>query len=616
VAAREFQYEWKFNLKSAPNALWPFVADTDRFNRDTGLPALLPHESVTKRLFSGRRRLAVRKAGVTIVWEEEPFEWVRPYRFGVRRRYISGPVSEMQVIAEFQSAAGGGTLLIYRVNIRPANALGSLLIPVQIGRLAARRFAKVLARYDRLAIKTRPSLYQSVDAELALGDAERLQKLASRLTEEGANQNVVDLMEKMIREADDLFLARIRPYELADHWNVSRREVLETALMATRAGMLDLQWDIICPHCRGAGETASTLAELTSSAYCAGCNIDFSVDFDRSVELTFRPNGSIRKVEADRFCIGGPEITPHIIAQQLLKPSEVRSLEVPLEEGRYRMRTRKMPSAAWLKATPDGRRDVELAAWEMGWPESEAEISTLPTFTLSNQTNEDQLFILERTSWSDQAATAAEVTALQTFRDLFSTEALRRGEQISVGSLTVVFTDLRGSTQLYRQIGDAPAFGRVMNHFDILREAIKEEDGALVKTIGDAVMAVFRRPANALRAILRAQRELAAEREGRVALILKAGIHSGPCIAVTLNDRLDYFGGTINMASRLEGLSTGHDIILSDAVMDDPEVNEILKATEKYSATAFRMNLKGFDTIEFDLWRVAESTPHTAVRIG
>jgi class 3 adenylate cyclase len=151
-----------------------------------------------------------------------------------------------------------------------------------------------------------------------------------------------------------------------------------------------------------------------------------------------------------------------------------------------------------------------------------------------------------------------------------------------------------------------------MSHFDILREAIKDEDGALVKTIGDAVMAVFRRPANALRAILRAQRELAEEREGRTALNLKAGIHFGPCIAVTLNDRLDYFGGTINMASRLEGLSTGRDIILSDAVMDDPEVNEILKATEKYSATAFRMNLKGFDTIEFDLWRVAESTPHTA----
>src|SRR5213079_830494 len=126
-----------------------------------------------------------------------------------------------------------------------------------------------------------------------------------------------------------------------------------------------------------------------------------------------------------------------------------------------------------------------------------------------NATKEEQLFILERMMWSDQAATAAEVTALQVFRDLFSTEALRPGEQISVGTLTVLFTDLRNSTRLYREIGDATAFGRVMNHFDVLRKAIAEHDGALVKTIGDAVMAVFRQPSAALKAMLDAQEQLA-----------------------------------------------------------------------------------------------------------
>src|ERR1051325_10297994 len=140
------------------------------------------------------------------------------------------------------------------------------------------------------------------------------------------------------------------------------------------------------------------------------------------------------------------------------------------------------------------------------------------------RSSSEQLFILERMAWSDQAATASEVTALQVFRDLFANEALRPGEQISVGTLTVLFTDLRGSTQLYREIGDAPAFGRVMNHFDVLREAIAEEDGALVKTIGDAVMAVFRHPAAALRAILKAQAKLASPPEGGQPLKLKVGI--------------------------------------------------------------------------------------------
>ena len=213
------------------------------------------------------------------------------------------------------------------------------------------------------------------------------------------------------------------------------------------------------------------------------------------------------------------------------------------------------------------------------------------------------MLILERLAWSDQAATAAEVTALQIFRDLFASEALRPGQQISVGTLTILFTDLRHSTQLYREIGDAPAFGRVMNHFDVLKKAIAEEDGALVKTIGDAVMAVFRHPPSALKAMLRAQQILAAPPDGGSPLTLKAGIHTGPCIAVTLNDRLDYFGSTVNMAARLEGLSTGNDVIISHALYDDPEVRALINS-EELTAKPFDVELKGFERERFELWRV------------
>src|SRR5207245_4317679 len=174
--------------------------------------------------------------------------------------------------------------------------------------------------------------------------------------------------------------------------------------------------------------------------------------------------------------------------------------------------------------------------------------------SFENATGDEQLFILERTIWSDEAATAAEVTALQVFRDLFASEALRPGEQISVGTLTVLFTDLRNSTQMYREIGDATAFGHVMNHFDVLKQAIAEEDGALVKTIGDAVMAVFRRPASALRAMLKAQQQLASPQDGMQPVTVQAGLHTGPCIAVTLTDRLAYFASTVNKPARPESL--------------------------------------------------------------
>jgi class 3 adenylate cyclase len=402
-------------------------------------------------------------------------------------------------------------------------------------------------------------------------------------------------------------VARIRPYALADQWGESRRTVLEACFYATRVGLLDLQWDLLCPMCRGPQESSGSLREINARVHCEGCQIDFNVNFDRFVELTFRPNVALRQVDTKTYCVGSPQRTPHVIAQQLIGPHSERQFSVPLEHGRYRVRTVNLPGEQVLQVGPEGRDAGEIEASGAGWTMDAIEVSTSPTLRLINNTDSEQLFVIEQNSWSDQAATAAEVTALQIFRDLFSAEALRPGDQISVGTLTVLFTDLRDSTKLYRQIGDATAFGRVMSHFDLLKKAIADEDGALVKTIGDAVMAVFRRPVSALRAMLMAQKMLASPTEGTSPLTLKAGMHSGPCIAVTLNDRLDYFGSTVNMAARLEGLSTGSDVIISRAVYDDPEVRELLSDSDvNLNAELFEVPLKGFDEERFGLFRVSQ----------
>jgi len=606
MAYQEFHYRWEYLLQSSPEQLWPLVADTNRFNRDTGLPTVeLQRDEEKQELKSARRRLRFFKFGIPVEWEEQPFEWVRPFRFGVERRYLKGPVALMRVLADLQPRAEGGTKLTYEVWATPRNALGRTAIPLQIGVLAARSFASAFRRYDRMTLKGKPPLYQQVRANFSPGGRARLEALCEKLVSQGAAREITERLEELIAQADDLTLSRIRPHTLADYWSLPRREVLEACLWATRAGLLDLQWDMICPHCRGAAQTSRSLSGIRSDAYCDSCHIDFSVNFDQSVELTFRPNPAVRQIEAHQFCVGGPQVTPHIVAQQVIKPGQARLLKPALEAGRYRLRVPVMAGGQFLLVTPEGNAELTLRADSGGWANEELKLAMQPSLTLENATEDEQLFILERMAWSDQAATAAEVTALQVFRDLFSNEALRPGEQISVGSLTMLFTDLRGSTQLYREIGDAPAFGRVMSHFDLLRQAIKEEDGALVKTIGDAVMAVFRRPAAALRAILRAQKTLAAPPDGSRPLMLKVGIHTGPCIAVTLNDRLDYFGGTVNLAARLEGLSTGGDVVVSPSVYADPEVLELLEQSAgSLAAEPFEMMIKGFDEEVFELWRI------------
>ena len=419
---------------------------------------------------------------------------------------------------------------------------------------------------------------------------------------------MVEKLIDFIERADDFSLSRIRPYALADEWSEPRRAVLAACLLGTRQGLLDMQWDLLCPLCRGPQESETSLSDISSKVHCETCRIDFTVNFDRFVEITFKPNASVRRAEVKDYCMGSPQRTPHVVVQQLLAPHTSRNLVLPLEEGSYRLRTLELPGEQLVTVSAEG---AETATARISDRVSGEELKLAPrtTLQLENASDAEQLFILERLQWSDQAATAAEVTALQIFRDLFSSEALRPGEQISVGTLTVLFTDLRHSTQLYREIGDATAFGRVLNHFDVLKKAIAEADGALVKTIGDAVMGVFRDSASALNAVLTAQQILAAPPEGTAPLTLKAGMHSGPCIAVTLNDRLDYFGSTVNMAARLEGLSTGNDVIISRSIHDDPDVRELINSPDtNLQAVPFEIVLKGFDEERFELWRVGRKT--------
>ena len=607
MAFREFHYRWEFDLKSSPERLWPFIADTNRFNRDTGVPRI-DIDADRKTLRNARRKVRLSIYGMDVEWEEQPFEWVQPTRFGVERVYSKGPMARMRALAKLTPVDNGGTRVTYEVSATPRNAVGTLAIPIQLKLKTGPAVRAAFQKYDELASSGVDPALSVTTSMLPESEQARINALAGKLQKESEQSDdaklIVDNLINFIATADDIGVARIRPYQLADNWKLPRRSVLEICLRATRVGLLDLRWDVLCPMCRGAHDTGSSLKNLSGDVHCSTCQIDFRANFDRFVELTFKPNPGIRQVELDEFCIGSPQRTPHIVVQQLIPANSERVLDLPLGLGNYRLRALELPGSRAVKVSPEGAPSTTVVVSTQGWSDEVLNIAEHSSLILRNQTEAEQLLILERTAWSDQAATAAEVTALQVFRDLFSTEALRAGEQFSVGTLTVLFTDLRHSTQLYREIGDATAFGRVMTHFDVLKKIIAEREGAIVKTIGDAVMAVFRHPANAVDAMLDAQVALANPSEGVMPLQLKAGLHTGPCIAVTLNERLDYFGSTVNMAARLEGLSSGTDVIISRAVFEDPKVSELLNSVD-YESVPFEMSLKGFEEEQTQLWRVS-----------
>ena len=595
---KQFHFSWQWDLQSSPEALWPFISDTNRFNRDTGQPEVEMLENTM-----GTKHMRMKLPIIKVEWEEEPFEWTYPYSFGVSRHYSRGPIEEMRVKVTFDRLPGGGTCIHYQTWMETDNLLARLALPFVIGVIARNRFEKAVRRYDQVAARRGSAMELAQQHGLSSAGRARFRSLSEAVTQQGTDPILVEHLEVFLDRADDLSLQRIRPYALADRWQSNRRAVLEMFLRATRAGILDMSWDLLCPSCRGTTEGHTNLGEVHGRSHCNTCKIDFTVNFDHNIEVIFRPNASVRPVEFNAaFCMGSPQLQPHVVMAQPVLPLKALPVPLNLQTGRYTLRASNMPGSISLYADADGKSQTDVRLSPFGWPPDEQHVSLLPTLNLINATDVEQTFQLERTAWSDQSSTAADVTAIQVFRDLFATEVVRPGEEISIGSVTLMFTDLRDSTRMYRQIGDASAFGRVREHFEILEKAIAAEGGAIVKTMGDAVMAVFRQPVSALRAVWKAQTEIA--EHGEPMLWLKAGLHKGPCIIVNLNDRLDYFGSTVNITARLPNFSRGGELILSETICEDLEVAEFLAENIGPSAlTRFTGDLKGFDE-PFTMWKL------------
>ena len=211
----------------------------------------------------------------------------------------------------------------------------------------------------------------------------------------------------------------------------------------------------------------------------------------------------------------------------------------------------------------------------------------------------------ESVDWSEDILTAAQVTNWQEFRDLFDAEVISPNEQITVGSQIILFTDLRGSTAMYNGIGDAPAYVVVRDHFTVLTDTIRDHHGAIVKTIGDAVMAVFSRVDEALSAVQQMHKGLQGALRTRglpAPVMLKSSLHIGPCLAVNANDKLDYFGTTVNLAARLDGCCQGNDLTISDELYSRPETAQFLKEIGK-SASPSEVKFRGFEKLH-KVWRI------------
>ena len=484
----------------------------------------------------------------------------------------------------------GGALGHYELNVSAANILGTAILNTAFFPGVEKNFAALAKNAEDWAAKNRDMPFDTPAADLSPETRKRLDGILERIADSGNDHGLSRRLAEWMLKAQEVDLERIRPLELGRRWDTSERQAIEMCLQSVKEGLLELRWDLLCPRCRGAKLTATSLDRLPSGAHCSSCNIDYDREFAHNVELTFHPAPTIREILSGEFCLFGPMSTPHVKVQMGLEPGETRSVPAILAPGDYRVRTLEIGGEANFAYSDGAFPETIIGDQEVQTKDSGGENVVVAT----NRTDRRRTMIVESRDWVSDALTADRATTLQTFRDLFSEQVLRPGDEVGISQVTLMFTDLRGSTALYERVGDAGAYRLVREHFAFLAGVIRERNGNIVKTIGDAVMAAFVDPADGVQAALEVQRTVATFNESLSGedLVIKLGVHCGSCIAVTLNDRLDYFGSTINMAARLQGESDGGDIVFSEDLAGDPAVSEILAG---YTLSPESRELKGFD---------------------
>ncbi|HZI82339.1 MAG TPA: adenylate/guanylate cyclase domain-containing protein [Casimicrobiaceae bacterium] len=446
---------------------------------------------------------------------------------------------------------------------------------------------------------------------------------------QSADREAVAALEKLVREGPDHRLSRVNALDFAGKHGLDEEKTIAAFLHSARLGIFELSWNVLCPGCGGVLDAASSLKSVNRSEYaCALCAAGYEPTLDEMVEVTFTVSPRVRGIAAHDpgrlppaeyfrqiFWSSGIDL-PEEAFERMMDEITLELIDLPAGEKALLSLT--LPAEFVIVFDPvthtaqfidvKGETTRERQALSIVFNRSHMETTTVTLrpgplrLALENRTD---LRLVPGVYVAGQAMhdmlgkrkrflTAKRLLTNQTFRDIYRTDTLDVDQRLKITSLTFLFTDLKGSTELYDRVGDLVAFDLVKEHFRLLQEIVGAESGAVVKTIGDAVMATFPTPDRAVAAALRMREAMRSlnDRHKSEDLLLKIGIHEGPCLAVTLNDRQDYFGQTVNIASRVQALAVSRSILATGSVVDHPQASRLL-ATGGVTPTARRLPLRG-----------------------
>ena len=403
--------------RHSPEQLWPYFTQVDLYNRAGGSsPA--EYEVVPNPGSASVIHATSRKLGLTMRYQELPYEWQEPSFVHSEMFFENGPFRYARIRGELVTAPPAAR---YTVDYVPRHRFG---VAGLVARAILKAFVAVFRHIDqRLPESFSDPLGAKGFEDRSAGALRRGADLADRWRHLAPDAVVADSLAEFVATAPDGLVGRMRPYALAQQLGTSRRETLQFCCRAARAGFLDRRWDLICPSCGGAKRRASSPAELGDSAHCDVCNIRYGADMARNVELSFRPQPAVRQLDEREYCLQSPSHQRQIVAQVNVLPRETLRLPLSLRPGHYRLRS-------------IGREGEALFDCAYGRPQSEvvvrvgAEVERVESscgsafqLLLENDGPYWTTVRFEHHGYREDAACAAEVLTLSEFSESFGDDA-------------------------------------------------------------------------------------------------------------------------------------------------------------------------------------------------
>jgi class 3 adenylate cyclase len=435
------------------------------------------------------------------------------------------------------------------------------------------------------------------------------------LLQQSADPGIAGAIEKLVQDAPDRDLCRVNLLDFAAKRALDEEKSIAAFLHAARLGLFELSWNVLCPSCAGVLDASTTLRGVNRGEYhCAWCAAGYEPILDEIVEVTFTVNRRVRRIAAHdpndlpfaeylrqvfwSSAIDLPENLAQVIEETTLDTVELPSgekallsLQLPSKLVVLLDPVTHMTQFLEVKGEPTRERQNLSLIFDKVRPATETIVLSPGPLRLSLENRTDTrvlpgLWVATEglnklLSRRKPFLSAKRLLTNQVFRDLYGADTIDVDQRLKITSLTFLFTDLRGSTELYERVGDLVAFDLVRAHFEVLNDIIAAEAGAVVKTSGDAVMATFSTPDRAVAAALRMRDAMHDFKNGGAGdgLLLKIGIHEGPCLAVVLDKRQDYFGRTVNIAARVQDLANSRSILATGSVVNHPGAYNLLETS-------------------------------------